>query len=81
MNGLETIKQIRKNNYNNLVFGITGDESKHCSDFIEHGVDCIISKPLTNSKIERIITFIKANGTTRQINKKIKLVNDTLKWV
>lgn len=76
MNGIETVKLLRKNNFNKLIFGVTGEFSTNYEDFIESGADYIIQKPFTKAKMNLIISFIQKNGTIRQKDKKIMLIEN-----
>jgi hypothetical protein len=81
LDGVKTVKELRDNNYDKLIIGITGEELNDNSDFIKNGVNYIIQKPLTKINLDQIITFIKNNGTIIKENKKIVLVNNELKWI
>ena len=80
MDGLHCAKGIRDMSYNQLIFGLTGEEDE-ITQFIESGVDYVITKPLYPSKLGLIENFIEKYGTQRQENKRIKKVNDILEWV
>lgn len=82
MNGLESVKTMRSLSYDKIILGLTGEDSiDEINEFVECGADYVITKPLDNKKLSLISTFLEKYGETREINKKIQIVNDQLEWV
>jgi signal transduction histidine kinase/CheY-like chemotaxis protein len=79
MDGIVTTKELRKILFDQLIFGITGDEDNNM--FLESGVDFVIKKPLDIDKINMIIKFIKKNGTKRRENNIIQQKDNCLEWI
>jgi len=80
MDGLHTAKSLRDMSFNQLIFGLTGEEDE-ISTFIECGVDYVIVKPLNAFKKSLIEKFVEKYGTHRPENKIIKKVHNVLEWV
>ena len=78
MDGIVTTKELRKILFDQLIFGITGDEDNDI--FLKSGVDFVIKKPLDIDKINMIINFIKKNGTKRRENNIIQQKDNCLEW-
>ena len=78
MDGIVTTKELRKILFDQLIFGITGDEDHDI--FLKSGVDFVIKKPLDIDKINMIINFIKKNGTKRRENNIIQQKDNCLEW-
>lgn len=83
MDGWESVKHMRTTlSYNNLVFGLTGEDSpEEIKEFVHRGADYVIVKPLDNEKIQLIHKFLTKYGVDRPPNKTIQLVNGQLEWV
>lgn len=79
MDGLAVAKELRKNAYNQLIIGITGDDD-NLEVFLENGADYVLIKPLDIKKILMINDFVKKYGTNRYENKTVKNTNGTLEW-
>ena len=79
--GLATAKKLRELGYTNLIIGLTGTaDPMEIQDFIQHGADYVLSKPMDNRKIKLLITFIRSYGTHRPQNKIIHCVNNQMYW-
>ena len=78
MDRIVTTKELRKILFDQLIFGITGDEDNDI--FLKSGVDFVIKKPLDIDKINMIINFIKKNGTKRRENNIIQQKDNCLEW-
>jgi signal transduction histidine kinase/FixJ family two-component response regulator len=79
--GLTTAKKLRELGYTNLIIGLTGTaDPMEIQDFIQHGADYVLSKPMDKRKIQLLITFIKSYGTHRPQNKIIHCANNQLYW-
>jgi signal transduction histidine kinase/CheY-like chemotaxis protein len=82
MNGWEAVERMRKTLYDNLVIGLTGEESEYeIQGFMDRGADYVIVKPLDKHKLELISRFLIKYGIKRSPGKTIQLVNDQLEWV
>jgi nitrogen-specific signal transduction histidine kinase len=80
--GINFAKQIRDYKYNQLIFGVTGDDdSLENGEFINAGVDYIFIKPINDAKINMMDRFIRKYGTTRKEDKMVKLVHEELEWI
>jgi len=81
LDGITTAKKLRELSYNNLIFGVTGDDnSTEIANFLNSGVDNVLIKPLNIIVINMVIKFIKKNGVIRKKNSTIINVNGELNW-
>ena len=82
LDGINTAKKLRELYYNNLIFGVTGDDNTaEINHFLHSGADYVLIKPLYINKINMIIKFIKINGAVRRKNCIITYINDELQWM
>jgi CheY-like chemotaxis protein len=80
--GWAAAKAMRAIPYNNLIFGLTGEDSpEDIRGFIASGADYVFIKPMDSKKMALISGFIAKCGTDRQLNKTIRLTNEELEWV
>ena len=80
--GWVAAKAMRAIPYNNLIFGLTGEDSpEDIRGFIASGADYVFIKPMDSKKMALISGFIAKCGTDRQLNKTIRLTNEELEWV
>jgi response regulator of citrate/malate metabolism len=81
LDGITTAKKLRDLSYNNLIFGVTGDDnSTEITKFLHSGADNILIKPLNIFTIKMIIKFIKKYGVIRKKNSTITNINGELNW-
>jgi hypothetical protein len=79
INGVANAKLLRSINYNRLLIGIcNSNDIKFIQD---NSFDYIFYHPFDRNKINLLIDFIEYNGVNLQSNKKIKLIDNELKWV
>jgi signal transduction histidine kinase/FixJ family two-component response regulator len=81
-NGDRVAKELRENNYDQLIIGLTGEYDKNeIENFLECGANYVIIKPFDLDKLKLITDFVKKYGTKQQIDKQIKLNNNCLEWI
>ena len=67
--GYDTTKQLRKNNYSNLIFGLTGDvTSSSIKEGLESGMDEILEKPFN---LNAFNMYLKKYGLEIHIKKDV----------
>jgi len=82
IDGWAAAKAMRSIPYNNLIFGLTGEDSpEDVRCFIASGADYVFIKPMDSKKMALISGFIAKYGKDCQPNKTIRLTNDELEWV
>ena len=81
-NGDIVAKELRNNNYNELIIGLTGEDNLiEIEKFIDHGANYVLVKPFNTHKLNLVTNFIKKYGTKQRLNKKIELINNSLEWI
>lgn len=60
MTGPEAVKEFRKLGFTTLVFGLTGNVLRaDVEDFIDHGANLVLSKPLSMDKLTQMLSEFK----------------------
>jgi hypothetical protein len=79
INAVAFAKLLRAMNYNKLIIGLCDQDN---IVFIpDNNFDYIFNNPFTREKINLLFDFIDDYGIFTQLNKKIKLVDNKLKWM
>ena len=84
------MKLIREIGFKRLVLGLTGNSlDDDIKQFLEAGVDIVLSKPLRPQQLDKILAYVNANGYESDPNYKLALtdekmeryyVNDSERW-
>jgi two-component system sensor histidine kinase EvgS len=73
MNGIVLASELRKRKYPNIIVGVTGNAlDEDVVDFVEAGVDVVLTKPLKLNQLEKLIQFILIYGN-ESVQKDIKI--------
>ena len=73
MNGIVLAAELRKRKYPNIIVGLTGNAlDEEIVDFIEAGVDIVMTKPLKYAQLEKLIQFMLKYGT-ESVQKDIRI--------
>jgi len=61
MNGPQAAEAMRKNKFSGLIIGVTGNIlDDDVSDFVAHGADSVLAKPVSKDKLKQIVGKILA---------------------
>lgn len=73
MNGIVLASELRKRKYPNIIVGVTGNAlDEDVVDFVDAGVDVVLTKPLKLNQLEKLIQFLLLYGTD-SIQKDIRI--------
>jgi CheY-like chemotaxis protein len=81
LDGTQTVQMLRGNQFNKLVIGITGSNSNELSKFYTCGIDYVFSKPLDETKLNLIFSFLEGDDICRYPNKTLRNVGSQLVWI